>query len=113
MEADLENLIDVCRQVTRWADAPTPKGEFPHSFLERLKRMLNVGSLDEAALLDALMDKAALLDALIYVANNAQKSPNDSVRDICNEAFDTFNLPLLAKWSDDLHHPISFQPKYD
>jgi len=55
------------------------------------------------------LSQSALLDALIYVANNAQKSPNDSVRDICNEAFDTFDLPLWAKWSDDPDHPISFQ----
>jgi hypothetical protein len=55
------------------------------------------------------LSQSALLDALVYVANNAQQSPNDSVRDICNEAFDTFDLPILAKWSDDPERPISFQ----
>ena len=55
------------------------------------------------------LSQSALLDALVYVANNAQQSPHDSVRDICNEAFDTFDLPILAKWSDDPERPISFQ----
>ena len=36
MKAELENLIDVCRQVTRWADAPTPKGDFLKQFVDRL-----------------------------------------------------------------------------
>jgi hypothetical protein len=36
MKAEFENLIDVCRQVTRWADAPTPKGDFPKQFVDRL-----------------------------------------------------------------------------
>ena len=42
METEIENLIEACRQVVRWADAPTPKGEFPHSFLERLNRVLEL-----------------------------------------------------------------------
>jgi hypothetical protein len=53
--------------------------------------------------------QSALLDALMYVANESQKSPHDCVRDICNEAFDTFDLLIWAKWSDDPDRPISFQ----
>lgn len=53
--------------------------------------------------------QSSLLDALMHVANESQKSPHDSVRDICNEAFDTFDLPIWAKWSDDPDRPISFQ----
>ena len=42
------------------------------------------------------LSQSALLDALLYVANNAQKSPNESVRDMCNEAFDICEIPMMA-----------------
>lgn len=51
-----------------------------------------------------------LLEALRYVANNAQKSPNDSVKDICNEAFDICGIPMMALWSTDSNMPIQFFP---
>ncbi len=51
----------------------------------------------------------ALLDALRYVANECQRNPMDSVRDIANEAFDTYDLPLVAEWSDDPDRPISIR----
>jgi hypothetical protein len=52
---------------------------------------------------------AALLDALRYVANECQRNPMDSVRDILNEAFDTYDLPLHAEWSDDPEQPVSIR----
>ena len=47
-----------------------------------------------------------LIAALKYVANECQKHPHDSVRDILHEAFDIFDLPLYAEWSDDPDCPI-------
>ena len=54
------------------------------------------------------VDSSALLAALWYVANNAQRSPNESVRDMCNEAFDICEIPLTASWSSDNLMPIRF-----
>lgn len=51
----------------------------------------------------------ALLDALRYVANECQRNPMDSVKDILNEAFDDYGLPLYAEWSDDPDRPISIR----
>ena len=52
MKAELENLIDVCRQVTRWADAPTPKGDFPKQFVDRL--LVTLRDLPEMTVRDVL-----------------------------------------------------------
>jgi hypothetical protein len=59
MESELEDLIDVCRQVTRWADAPTPKGDFPKQFVDRL--------------LVALRDLPEMTDCLNMVYENEPK----------------------------------------
>jgi len=56
------------------------------------------------------LNSTDLLEALRYVANNAQKSPSDSVRDMCNEAFEICNIPLMALWSTDSNMPIQFLP---
>jgi hypothetical protein len=55
----------------------------------------------------------ALLDALRYVACETQRNPADSVRDICNEAFEKHKIPLLATWSTDPERPIQFIPSND
>ena len=59
------------------------------------------------------LNSTDLLEALRYVANNAQKSPSDSVRDMCNEAFEICNIPLMALWSTDNNMPIQFLPSND
>lgn len=48
------------------------------------------------------------LSALRYVANESQCNPNDSVRDMCNEAFDRYNIPMTAQWSGNDTRPIKF-----
>jgi cytolysin (calcineurin-like family phosphatase) len=32
----------------------------------------------------------------------------ESVRDMCNEAFDRYNIPMTAQWSGNDDHPIKF-----
>lgn len=49
-----------------------------------------------------------LIKAIRYIANECQKSPEDSVRDICNEAFEKHDIPLNAHWSSDIYEPIMF-----
>jgi hypothetical protein len=58
--------------------------------------------------LDAL-GRDDLLSALRHVANECQRNPMDSVRDILNEAFDTYDLPIHAEWADDPENPISIR----
>ena len=48
------------------------------------------------------------IKAIRYIANECQKSPDDSVRDICNEAFERCDLPFNAHWSSDSREPIMF-----
>lgn len=55
------------------------------------------------------LSQSDLLDALRYVANECQRNPMDSVKDIVNEAFDDLGLPLYAEWSDDPERPISIR----
>lgn len=52
------------------------------------------------------INSSDLLESLKYVANECQKHPHDSVRDILNEAFEHFDLPIYAEWSDDPDCPI-------
>ncbi len=40
METEIENLVNACRQVVHWADAPTLKGEFPQSFINQLNNAI-------------------------------------------------------------------------
>lgn len=47
---------------------------------------------------------------LRYVANECQKHPGDSVRDIVNEALDSHGVGFYAEWSDDNEQPISILP---
>ena len=49
-----------------------------------------------------------LLSALRYVANESQRNPMESVRDMCNEAFDRYKIPMTAQWSGNDDHPIKF-----
>ena len=56
------------------------------------------------------IESSTLLDAFKYVANEAQRNPMDSVRDICNEAFEKHKIPLLAIWSTNSEKPIKFMP---
>ena len=45
-----ENLVDACRQVVRWADAPTPKGDFPKQFVNQLNNVIeNIKTNDKHA----------------------------------------------------------------
>jgi len=70
--------------------------------------MLNQDTQNNTTAPTQAFSQSALLGALLYVANNAQKSPRDSVRDICNEAFEMLELPIVAKWTDAPDQPISF-----
>jgi hypothetical protein len=54
------------------------------------------------------MNETNLLLALKYVVNEAQGNPNDSVRDICNEAFVKYDIPLLAAWETSGDNSIIF-----
>jgi hypothetical protein len=49
-----------------------------------------------------------LLSALRYVANESQRNPMESVRDMCNEAFERYKIPMTAQWSGNDDHPIKF-----
>jgi len=49
-----------------------------------------------------------LLSALKYVANESQRNPMESVRDMCNEAFDRYGIPMTAQWSGSDDYPIKF-----
>ena len=51
-----------------------------------------------------------LFGILRYVANECQKHPGDSVKDIVNEALDDYGLPFYAEWSDNDDQPISILP---
>jgi hypothetical protein len=51
-----------------------------------------------------------LFGILRYVANEAQKNPGDSVKDIVNEALDQHGVGYHAEWSDDDEQPISILP---
>jgi hypothetical protein len=55
-----------------------------------------------------LLKSTDLLSALRYVANESQRNPMESVRDMCNEAFDRYNIPMTAQWSGNDDHPIKF-----
>jgi len=65
--------------------------------------------MTERAKREKALDSTALLSALRYVANEAQRHPMESVRDIINEAFDRYNLPLDAEWSGYDALPIRFK----
>jgi hypothetical protein len=54
------------------------------------------------------MTETNLLLALKYVDNEAQGNPHDSVRDICNEAFVKYDIPLLAAWETSGDNSIIF-----
>ena len=56
------------------------------------------------------IESTALFGILRYVANECQKHPSDSVKDIVNEAFDDYGLPFYAEWSDNDDQPISILP---
>jgi hypothetical protein len=56
------------------------------------------------------VESTALFGILRYVANECQKNPGDSVKDIVNEALDDYGLPYYAEWSDDDEQPISILP---
>jgi|11_taG_2_1085331.scaffolds.fasta_scaffold240387_1 hypothetical protein len=56
------------------------------------------------------IESTALFGILLYVANEAQKNPVDSVRDIVNDAFDDWGLAYYAEWSDNDDKPISILP---
>ena len=51
-----------------------------------------------------------LFRALLYVVNQAQCHPGDSVRDIVNEAAELYQLPFEALWTGSDDPPIRFQP---
>ena len=56
------------------------------------------------------IESTALFGILRYVANECQKHPSDSVKDIVNEALDDYGLPFYAEWSDNDDQPISILP---
>ena len=56
------------------------------------------------------IESTALFGILRYVANECQKHPGDSVKDIVNEALDDYGLPFYAEWSDNDDQPISILP---
>ena len=49
---------------------------------------------------------SALFSMLLYVANESQRNPMESVRDIVNEAFDDYGFGATAEWSVDENRPI-------
>lgn len=56
------------------------------------------------------VESTALFGILRYVANECQKHPGDSVKDIVNEALDDYGIPYYAEWSEDDDQPISILP---
>ena len=50
----------------------------------------------------------ALLAAIKYIAGECHKYPNDSVKDIVNDAFQDNDLPYYAEWdeNDNTENPI-------
>ena len=53
-------------------------------------------------------ERDSILAALEYVANESQRNPMESVRDICNEAFVKHKMAMFAKWSGNDDAPIKF-----
>ena len=82
---------------------------------EELKRLaadvikLNTPDL-EVECKECGIESTALFGILRYVANECQKHPGDSVKDIVNEALDDYGLPFYAEWSDNDDQPISILP---
>ena len=80
---------------------------------EELKRLMTTAKKDMENTKDADavgIESTALFGILRYVANECQKHPSDSVKDIVNEAFDDYGLPFYAEWSDNDDQPISILP---
>jgi hypothetical protein len=80
---------------------------------EELKRLMTTAKKDMENTKDADavgIESTALFGILRYVANECQKHPSDSVKDIVNEALDDYGLPFYAEWSDNDDQPISILP---
>ena len=45
--------------------------------------------------------------AIAYIANEAHKHPDESIRDMANEAIDLYDLHLGAEFTDDGNAPIA------
>lgn len=56
------------------------------------------------------MENHNLVNAIWYICNECQRNPDDSVRDIANEAFDRFGLNYSANWTSNDREPISISP---
>lgn len=53
------------------------------------------------------VDSIDWLAMLHFVANEAQRNPMESVRDMLNEAFDDYGVGMYAEWSGNEDMPIS------
>ena len=41
-----------------------------------------------------------------YIINEAITNPDESIRDMANESFERYDIPLVAKWTDSMREPI-------
>ena len=82
-----------------------PNYESNYRHTQSKKDMENTKDADAVGI-----ESTALFGILRYVANECQKHPSDSVKDIVNEAFDDYGLPFYAEWSDNDDQPISILP---
>lgn len=84
-----------------WCDDPNPSGEYAPDEVQAYVKESSRSPGCYPVL-------NALLAAIKYIAGECHKYPNDSVRDIVNDAFQDNDLPYYAEWdeNDNTENPI-------